>query len=402
MQRQLTLTEGAPAVEVDLPDDTALALAEAELAVVSRVPGGRSWLVAAGTKVGVVQVGDLQVAVRPKIPIARLIFLMGYAQKPAYWRDHSVLLEASADLPDALAHSFSRLATKALEQGLLQGYRSIDDSLAVVRGRIRVADQIGRRYGRALPLEVTYDDFTVDIAENRLILAAARTLLRVGQVAPDVRRRLLRLDTRLADVTPLRRGESRPAWQPSRLNARYHPALRLAELILDGHSIEQRHGEVEVSGFVVDMWKVFEDFVCVALKEAMSSLGGSASLQHRMHLDEAATVPMRPDFLWQGYDGRVIVADAKYKAEKPSGFPQADLYQLLAYCTVLGLPDGHLVYAKGEEPATSHVIDGADRTIHVHTLDLDQPPAVLLGQIRRLALTRLADGLTDHWLGWRN
>lgn len=384
MKRRLTLTEGAPAVEVDLSDDTALALAEAELAVVNRVPGSRSWMVAAGTKVGVVQVGDLQVAVRPKIPIARLIFLMGYAQQPAYWRDHSVLLEASADLPDALAHSFSRLATKALEQGLLQGYQSIDDSLAVVRGRIRVADQIGRRYGRALPLEVTYDDFTVDIAENRLILAAARTLLRVGQLAPEVRRRLLRLETRLADVTPLRRGEPLPPWQPSRLNARYHPALRLAELILDGHSIEQRHGEVEVSGFVVDMWRVFEDFVCVALREAMSAMGGTASLQHRMHLDAAATVPMRPDFLWQGYDGRVIVADAKYKAEKPSGFPQADLYQLLAYCTVLGLHDGHLVYAKGAEPPTSHVIDGGGLTIHVHTLDLDQPPAVLLGQMRRL------------------
>lgn len=385
MKRRLTLTEGAPPVEVDLSDDIALALAEAELAVVNRVPGSRSWMVAAGTKVGVVQVGDLQVAVRPKIPIARLIFLMGYAQKPAYWRDHSVLLEASADLPDALAHSFSRLATKALEQGLLQGYQSIDDSLAVVRGRIRVADQIGQRYGRALPLEVTYDDFTVDIVENRIILAAVRTLLRVGQLAPEVRRRLLRLETRLADVTPLRRGESLPPWEPSRLNARYHPALRLAELILDGHSIEQRHGEVEVSGFVVDMWKVFEDFVCVALREAMSAMGGTASLQHRMHLDEAATVPMRPDFLWQGYDGRVVVADAKYKAEKPSGFPQADLYQLLAYCTVLGLQDGHLVYAKGDDSAASHLIDGAGLTIHVHTLDLDQPPAILLERVARLA-----------------
>ena len=29
--------------------------------------------------------------------------------------------------------------------------------------------------------------------------------------------------------------------------------------------------------------------------------------------------------------------DAKYKAEKPAGYPNADLYQLLAYCTVLGL-----------------------------------------------------------------
>jgi hypothetical protein len=34
--------------------------------------------------------------------------------------------------------------------------------------------------------------------------------------------------------------------------------------------------------------------------------------------------------------------------------PNADLYQLLAYCIVLGLHSGHLVYAKGnEKPQTS-------------------------------------------------
>jgi len=36
------------------------------------------------------------------------------------------------------------------------------------------------------------------------------------------------------------------------------------------------------------------------------------------------------------------VVDAKYKAERASGFPNADLYQMLAYCTALGLRDGHL------------------------------------------------------------
>jgi 5-methylcytosine-specific restriction enzyme subunit McrC len=34
-----------------------------------------------------------------------------------------------------------------------------------------------------------------------------------------------------------------------------------------------------------------------------------------------------------------------WAAGKPSGYPNADLYQLLAYCTVLGLRAGHLTYA---------------------------------------------------------
>ena len=59
-------------------------------------------------------------------------------------------------------------------------------------------------------------------------------------------------------------------------------------------------------------------------------------------------------------EGRAVttaaVIDAKYKAEKPAGYPNADLYQLLAYCTVLGLRDGHLVYARGNEDPARHVV----------------------------------------------
>lgn len=77
--------------------------------------------------------------------------------------------------------------------------------------------------------------------------------------------------------------------------------------------------------------------------------------------------------------------DAKYKAEKPSGFPQADLYQLLAYCTVLGLPVGHLIYAKGFEDAREHLVQRAGVRIVAHTLDLEARPALLLRAVETLA-----------------
>lgn len=382
--RCLTLTENAPPQPYALSDGEARALANAELAIVTQDPGSDTWLVAAGNRVGVARVDDLQVTIRPKIAMDRLLFLMGYAAKPSFWRDHTVLLDAESDLPEALAHAFTRLASKATEQGLLQGYQTVDEALPVLRGRIRVRDQIARRYGIGLPLEVTYDDFTVDIAENQILLAAANRLLRMPALTTRTRQSLLRLRLQLSSVTELRRGEKMPTWIPSRLNARYQAPLNLAELILDGDSFEQREGDLHVSGFVFDMWRIYEDFVCVALREAMASYG-SSSLQHRMFLDEASHVVMRPDFLWAGLDGRRVVVDAKYKAEKPAGFPQADLYQLLAYCTVLGLSQGHLVYAEGNEHAVAHAIVGADVVIHCHTLDLSQPPDLLLRQVANLA-----------------
>lgn len=384
MASPLILREGEPSRLVELPRPVADALAASGALQVRLTDRPGWWEVAATTQIGVVTVGGLQVVIQPKIAINRLVFLMGYARRPDYWRDQCVHLDAAADLPEALAEAFVRLATRALDHGLLKGYQTVEETLPVLRGRIREADQLRRRWGRSIPLEVRYDEFTVDIAENQLLLAATERLLRTPRVGVRHRAALQRLRLLLADVTAPARGDLRPAWTPSRLNARYVPALELAELVLDGRSFEQRVGELLVSGYLFNMATIFEDFVTSALREALKPYGGRSRLQYATHLDEDATVPVRPDFVWLKQGHPRIVVDAKYKAEKPSGFPQADLYQMLAYCTVLGLPVGHLVYAKGNEDAHAHVVRRAGVRIITHALDLDVEPAELLATVAAL------------------
>jgi hypothetical protein len=72
------------------------------------------------------------------------------------------------------------------------------------------------------------------------------------------------------------------------------------------------------------------------------------------------------------------------KAEKPAGYPNADLYQLLAYCTILGLPVGHLVYARGNASPARHVVRQSGVQILCHAIDLSQPPEQLIGQMSSL------------------
>lgn len=381
----LVLREGGPPQLVELPRRVAEALAESRAADVQITDTPGWWEVSAGTRIGVVRIGEFQVIIQPKIEISRLVFLMGYARHPSFWRDDRVQLDQEADLPAALATAFCTLTHRALEQGLLKGYVTIDETLPVLRGRVREADQLRRRWGQAIPLEVRYDEFSVDIAENRLLLAAAEQLLRTPGINKQHRASLQRIRLQLADVSSPTRGRQRPAWVETRLNARYQPALELAEMILNGRSFEQRAGDLTVSGYLFNMASIFEDFVTVGLREAMSSYAGRSSLQYRTHLDVAETVPVRPDFVWSEQGHPRVVADAKYKAEKPSGFPQADLYQLLAYCAVLQLPVGHLVYAKGEEESVTHQVSGAGVRLVAHTLDLTAEPAVLLASIRDLA-----------------
>ncbi|MFD7553927.1 McrC family protein [Streptomyces sp. NPDC059835] len=397
----IELVEHAPATSHVLPDAVGRALAAARIVDASPDPyaPGR-WLLRAGSKVGAVSVdvpgggsGPVTVRVTPKVPIARLLFLLGYSLDPkSAWRDGQVDVGEHREVLPALAHTVERQIDRALRQGLLQGYRATEESALVVRGRIREADQIRRRFGAALPVEVAYDEFTTDIAENRILRAAVERLLRLPGVPREVRRRLLHQRARLADVTPMVPGQPLPSWRPSRLNTRYQPALHLARAVLDGSSPEHTPGGLRIDGFLFDMNRLFEDFVTVALREALRGSEFTGALQDPHHLDEADAIRMKPDFVLYGPNRTPrAVADAKYKAQKRDGYPDADLYQMLAYCTALGLPEGHLVYAKGNSPHAAHRVRHAGIVLHQHALDLDREPAALLADIASLSRHMGAD-----------
>jgi 5-methylcytosine-specific restriction endonuclease McrBC regulatory subunit McrC len=78
-----------------------------------------------------------------------------------------------------------------------------------------------------------------------------------------------------------------PAWTESRLNERYVPALRLAEIILRNMSAEAGLGRHVVASFVVNMATVFEDFVTTALREALDSYRGETHAQYEAYMDQA-------------------------------------------------------------------------------------------------------------------
>ncbi|MFF4055992.1 McrC family protein [Streptomyces sp. NPDC001668] len=399
--RSVELVEHAKATRLALPDAVGRALAAS--GVVDAAPDPYTpgfWSLRAGSRVGAVAVTapgcstPVTVRVTPKVPIVRLFFLLGYSLDPTRsWRDREVDVAEHRDLLPALAHAVERQVDRALQQGLLQGYRATEESALVIRGRIREAEQIRRRFGAMLPIEVAYDEFTTDIAENRILGTAVERLLRLPGVPRDVRRRLLHQRARLTDVTAIVRGQPIPEWRPTRLNSRYHQALRLACVVLDGASAEHAPGDLRIDGFLFDMNKLFEDFVTIALRETFRERGRgripgghTVRLQDPHHLDEAAAIRMRPDFVLYGPDGvPCAVVDAKYKAERPGGYPGADVYQMLAYCTALGLREGHLVYAKGNAPHAAHQVRHAGVVIHQHALDLDQEPAGLLTAVEGLA-----------------
>lgn len=386
----IRLREFGPEQYVELAGSVAASLAS--FGLVEVLPAGTDrWWLRPVDRVGAMRIGELDVVVEPKVGPEGLLFLLGYAADPGF-RPEDVGGVEREDLLPVLAESLARQVERATGKGVLQGYVTLDEALPVVRGRLRAADQMGRRPGTLLPIEVTYDEYSVDIPENRIVRSAVRRMMAVPRVRPEIRRRLGHLDGRLDGVTPLIPGEQLPGWQASRLNQRYVPALRLAEIVLRHLSAEVGKADMPVASFVVDMAKVFEDFVTTALQEATAGYPGRTEGQYPVNLAIGGGVPMRPDVVHLAGGRAQAVFDAKYKIESERrGVPNADVYQMLAYCTALRLDRGYLVYAKGQGEAVAHRIVNTDPAIEIiqHPLDLDDSPSGLLAQMDRLAVDAL-------------
>ena len=334
-------------------------------------------------RVGAVSIGDHEFVVQPKAPFSSVLFMLGYAADPGFRPDE--VSGAGTDIFPAIAETFARLLERALGRGVLQGYRRLDETAVAIRGRIRFSDQMSRRGGQLLPVELTVDEYTVDIAENQILRAALRMLLALPRVTSDARRRLVHLESKLVGVTPLQAGLPLPSWRPSRLNERFHSSLRFAALVLARLAPSTTGAEERIASFVVNMAEAFEGFVTAGLTEAFAESSRGVSVgQYPTHLDRERQQAIRPDFVHLVGGRPAVVVDAKYK----TGAPRVeDLYQMLAYCTVLGLSEGTLIYLADESNTTPRVAHIASSTVAVHTsrLDVSPSPASMLRELREIA-----------------
>lgn len=336
-------------------------------------------------RVGAVHAHGLDIVVTPKVSIPRLLFMIGYAVNPGFQPENIEGVQADG-LWGIVAETLCRHAERALLNGVLTGYATEHSTSTVVRGRIRVGDQITARPGRLLPVEISHDEYTVDIPENQILRAATRRMLGVPRIDETVRRRLAHVEGQLLAISPLRPGTPVPTWRPSRLNARYQPALRIAELVLNTLSFEVGEDGLSIATFIVNMEKVFEDFVTTALTEAWSTSPGCTRGQYAAKLDTGGAISTRIDVVHLVEGRPRFVVDAKYKRPSPRGnYPNADLYQVLAYCTSLQVERGWLVYPSGTSGVRARRVLNSPITITEYPLNLDVPPRELLGQIEELA-----------------
>lgn len=336
--------------------------------------------------VGVVRYEGLEVRIVPKVSVARLLYMASYAEDPNAWQQIEADLAEAADPLSALAEAVVLHFEKALSPSPLQGYVTHEQAEDQLRGRILFDRQIASRAGLLLPVEVRFDEYETSIVENRILKAALLTLER-APLSRRLRPRVAHLRRHLDGVRPWPVGQEVPDILFGRINLRYRSAIALARIVLEHRSLEFPEAAVSGSAFLFNMNTVFERFLTRRLASELERIDGHVAAQHQTHLDEDQAIELRPDITWWAGGRSRAVIDAKYKRTTSADFPNADAYQMLAYCTRLGLADGHLVYADldGSQPAV-RTIENAGVRIHVHEFDISGEPAETDAMTKRLAV----------------
>lgn len=251
------------------------------------------------------------------------------------------------DLFQLIVMSLVQETKELIRDGLIRDYRPMDDSLTVLRGRLRLRDQYLRRYGALHRLECHFDEYDGDIPENQLLAVA------LSMSATRVEDNKLRAETR--SLAELLAGTCEPStrdpeWYTRRIhygrrNARYRPAHELALLVLKGLALSDLHSATYqgVTAFMLDMNAVFERFVTRLVEEALADSPLRVSAQQSFGavvVDEATRrtySTIRPDLIIvDSRSGHRVPVDIKYKLYEDKKFGTGDIYQLFTYAYALG------------------------------------------------------------------
>jgi len=396
------------------------AQALSQTGLVEVLPAGRDrWRIVPDGRVGSVRVEDLAVRVLPgaALGLTQLFFLLDHAGADAFLPS-AISARDDDELWTSVAESLAALAHDALAAGLLRGYRRVDEALTTVRGRIRMGDQLRRRPGQMLPLEVTYSEFTPDIPENRILRTAAHRLQFLPELPDATRRRLGILSARLADAEVIPPGAPVPQWTPTRLNARYQDVLRLADRVVRSMSVEVDDGRARAAAFVTEMPELFSSFVTAELERALDGRGGRLHHDPVVQLDSGpvgrhaepgehgeqgghgAGVPVgrhrgpsvEPEHL-SVRTGLVYEVDGTPVTTFVPTYPTgrrgnaAEHYRLLAACTALGVDRAYLVHPaqRREAEPTPRRIVHTDISLVEYPVDLSAGPEACRARIRELA-----------------
>ena len=237
----------------------------------------------------------------------------------------------SASILDLYYDLFLSETETIFKHGLRKSYRTIDENLNKVKGKILFTEHLRKN---AFHKERFYLEHKIFDADNRLnqILLKALLILKTIAHNPNHNIRINKLLLNFEDVSEENITEK---WfekiKYGRNTERYREAINLARLIILKYSPDLKGGNENVLAIMFDMNMLYENYVYRKLKALQSDTENpivKVKEQNRTPFWE--TRGLRADILIETEDKRLVI-DTKWKVLKDSKPSDADLKQMFVY-----------------------------------------------------------------------
>jgi len=332
--------------------------------------------------VGVIAVPSLTLDVSPKIVQKHLFYLLERASLLPRLGSAKTTLGSGQTLLELVAHWYVRTLERVLEEGLARDYRSERGEFPGARGRVLAMPTARLYFKGRLGVASEYQEFDFDTPLNRLLLHAARLLVRHPGLPEGLRSRTRRASLRMDGVGPLREDDRQA--RPDRRTIYYRDAALLAKHLIDGIGRTLTDGDEPAWTFLIRTPEAVE----LGLRRALSDvLPQELAPSKRALTLDGTDMELKPDLLF----GRQAVADVKYKLSSPR-WRRRDLYQLVAFATGFDVRHAAMIDFQADAKPRLKTI----RLGRVHVAHLTWP--ALVESDPAIALRQLGEQVTN-WAG---
>ena len=252
---------------------------------------------------------------------------------------------------------FCREAEAVIGRGVARGYSAREENLRRLRGRIVFPEDARRNCADRSRVYVRHSVYQDDRPENRVVLAAARLLLRSSR-DPDNRRSLSLIASSFFEASP----SADPRADLSRCSRdrsvqHYGNLLDMCAVVLDGSHSLYSGDHVSIS-LLFDMDVLFERWVTHWVRRNYPEASVSAQDRGKRLFGE---FDLRPDIVVRD-GGRTYILDAKWKVlEEGRRVSRGDAYQMFAYMSKYeGCSEAFLVYPRTEGEQDTEYSDGGE------------------------------------------
>jgi 5-methylcytosine-specific restriction enzyme subunit McrC len=280
------------------------------------------------------------------IPVQNVYFLLSYAWNAL---PEAEIIDVSDVPSNELADLFAFVLCGGVEhlarRGLERGYRSVEDELTSLRGRVSLLESHARmllQRGRAL---CEFDDLETNTLPNQIIKATLGSLVRVAELDPSLRKRAITLRRRLSEIDDIALdGSAFRRVQLHNNNRYYRFLLNICTLMHDAKLVDESDGVFRFRDFLRDhlhMARLFQRFVCNFYRiERNDPTVRAEEIAWRVQSRQDSALEYLPRMttdITLGIGDIKLIIDTKFYHETLSSYYDSEsvhsgnLYQLLAY-----------------------------------------------------------------------